>query len=198
MDAQAKRRFGGLIIFIGGGTILILLIGFATVFCGVDPNAPPKPTQRPATRVPTTMPTPPSEPKAKQCPTTAALAYFDRLDRISTVAADAMAQLSILNSLAASDINLVVDAGWREQVAIELGILQSAASDMENLGGPISVRKIHNNQVLIAGLLHEGAQLYATGIDNLDPNLLGMATDKMNDATALTLQNATLIESLCR
>ena len=143
---------------------------------GMTNAASPSPTSRPtSTPVPT----------VDLCERSDVQVYFTQAAGIVTPLSDTFAQIGELSNQASVNPLLLVDSEWQFELGLNLGTLQFAADEIRTLQAPRGVQVVHGEMMKLADAMDEGATLYARGVDNLDVDLLELASKRFSEVSRL-------------
>ncbi len=93
---------------------------------------------------------------------------------------------------------LVFDDDWRFSVVVHLAAMKVAAEQIRELNPPPHVRHIHSDLMEMAAGLDRAADLFAAGMDNYDPDLLGMSAEQIGENTDIVIGAAAKVSALCQ
>jgi hypothetical protein len=190
---QSRRylRFPG--ICIASIAIVVVIAVLGTAFGGDDNTDVVAPPQVSTPSVPTATTT-----SVVKCPTTAEADYFVGLADIVSTLATAISAISRLSTEAGNNPVLTLDETWQLETAVVLVQLRSVADEIDALNPPDSVQSIHDDQLQIAEALREFVTLYTTGVDNLDADLIVLATKRMAEINQLANAGSAKISAFCQ
>ena len=196
---RTRRYLGvpGIILF---SLCIVIVIGVAATLAGGDDNAVDSSqgtSSAPAVAVPTDTPKP-TPTVTVECPTPSERAYFTRFVEVMDPAGTAYSELGRLSIEAGNNVLLFFDDAWKLEVVVQLALIQSAADGIRELTAPPSLASIHRHNLQIASAMQDGNDLYAKGIDNLDADLIGAASLRMDDVTTLLEESAAKIQAHCQ
>ncbi len=100
-------------------------------------------------------------------------AYFDEMLEINGPLQQTYLEIGGLTAQVGSSPLLVFDEDWRFELVIHLAAMKVAAEQIRELNAPSHVRHIHSDLLQMAAGLDLAADLFAAGMDNFDPDLLG-------------------------
>lgn len=204
-----KKKF--FVVALVGFFVICGLCGIISLFTPGSEEASPAETDVPATEAiivePTAtepLPSPTSEPTATPEPTDTPLPtaaptetaesnlsieeqeYATQIANASLEYADWLRQLSDLSLDAGADPTLLFDDDWTTDLGITLGLLQITSEQMANVE-PVPGRfKVIDNYM---EQIHAETKLlvknYASGVDNIDVDLITAANQNMNNINGL-------------
>ena len=190
---------------------LIIMIFVAAAAGGSDegtteattPSATSPPMQAPVSTEatspsPTSRPTPTPIPTVKLCERFDVRVYFARVNGIIVPLSDTFAQISTLSYQMVENPWLIEDSEWRFEVGLNLGTLQLAADEIRALPAPHEVQLVHDEMMELADAMHEGATLYARGLDNVNAGLFGLAAERYSEAARLSESFTEKKRALCQ
>ena len=208
-----KARY--ILFGIAGVLILFILVG---VFAGGDeeegataaatPTPQPAPTSTLAipestvTPVPTsTIPIPPTAtasakptPTPEECPSSAEQAYFSEMSDNLNLMSRAAPEMSGLFTQAADNPRLFTSDDWKFNVAVQLGLMSAGSENILGMDPPPSVSSVSLLARRAAQDTRDAVDLYASGIDNLDPDDLLAANSLIRSASGyMTRMNEVLL-----
>lgn len=210
-------------ILVGGFVVLVIISSIASAFQGegkslppasqpdatstkvatpeatktVKPTSPPKPSSTPeppnaprstATAKPANTPKPPEL-------TTAECDYLAEIvNNYTTPLSGSISRFVDLTNQAASDPTLIFDSEWKIRVATELAIWSVSRDQFDSVTPPSSLAAVHDKFLDALTHLDSVGTLFAEGVDEIDPDKISQATDKMSEVTALLSEAADLID----
>ena len=195
MNTNKRRILMGM--GIGLGVLIVLIVVIAVAGGGSENGTSATQTETRATATPRSeSPSPTSTPRPRptstptpSCPTTREEVYFvalggyiSEISEISFVLGDLMLEMSY-------DPSVILDDSWTIDFAVGIVELNTVAEGILELGVPSSVSKISAPAESAARKILRATDLFVQGIDEVDPDAIGEATDLIisagNDITAV-------------
>ena len=93
---------------------------------------------------------------------------------------------------------LLVDPDWQFQLGLNLGVLQFAAEEIRALDAPQEIQHVHNDMLQMADAMDEGATLFASGVDNLNVDLLELAITRFSEVNRLIESTTAKTLAICQ
>lgn len=162
--------------------VLLLVIAGGSIACG---GSAVDSTPRPAPRATSTVS------RSSDTVSDAEASYVTDARRIASIYTEAFQSISELSASVSAQPTLLVDASWQNQMASAFARVKMANELARKLNPPPRFRAA--NSYLIEATHHydQGIDLFADGIDKLDPSLLAEAiqeftlgNDAMDQATS--------------
>jgi len=151
--------------------VVLLVIGLIIIGECSSPSTPGEPTSIPKVE---------ETPKIEETLTVSEQNYFTGLTKNSNTVSEALTEFGNL-----TQNPQIGNDDWTVKVAIQLVTIQTAYEEVIKMNPPNSLREIHNEYVQAISCYNDMTYLFAQGIDNNDPELIGKATQKIEEGTEL-------------
>jgi len=193
MQQQSKSKFGTTAIAV---CVLVALL----TSCAAPPPAPVPATVAPTATVavPTVAPTATAIPTLVVAPTEdiTEKQYIVGVQGVLALYTEATSALVPLFTQAAEDPQLFLDDTWKTQVGGMLGFMKVGAGITSELIPPPKY-SAHHAELLIAAIhISLAADLYAKGIDELDPGAVQAGAAELNKGTDALLRSDAIWKAL--
>jgi len=139
--------------------------------------ATPAPTPYP-TNTPAPTPTNIPEPTPTQKPESVSL-YHVEMPKLVNRYAEAFSSIGSLTGQAGTDVTLLRDVGWMEDISQVLAEILVVGFEIRALEPPPPFEETHKLLIQASEHFDASVYLFADGVDNLDPLLIEQATEEM-------------------
>ena len=136
-------------------------------------------------------------PAPGQCSTLGEKIYFDEMTDLYTSLALGIANMTGLNHQAIVDPLLIVDPDWQLNVVLVLAALGATANAMLDANAPPTLSRLHSGNETLAHQIYAYTDLYVAAIDNLDPDTMEQATEKLGDIESTSRTQGQRVREFC-